>query len=679
MRPYHLAALALVVGLGAPARGDGPADNRPDAVRRIPKLGIEVAPADRAALEAGLAALANAITQVEARKDARLTALLPDVRIYHKAVRDALAHQEFFDAKEINKARALLANGQARADQLLAGQSPWTRQTGLVVRGYVSRIDGSVQPYGLVVPESYTTPGAYRHRLDLWFHGRGETLSEVNFLDEREHRVGEFAPPDTIVLHPYGRFCNANRFAGEVDVLEALEDVRARYRVDPDRIAVRGFSMGGASCWQFATHLSDRWFAANPGAGFSETAKFLRVFQNEAITPTWYQQKLWHWYDSTDYAVNLLQCPTVAYSGELDGQKQAADLMDEALRAEDIRLVHVIGPQTKHAYHPDSRREVDRRLASIAEAGRKHIHRSVDFVTYTLKYNRMGWVTVDAMEEHWAKATVRTRITGDSTVEIGTRNVSALTLDMAPGWCPLEPTASPVVRIDDTEVAVPRARSDRSWHVGLVKDGGNWRALRSDAPPPGDLPLRKRHNLQGPIDDAFMDSFLIVRPTGTPRSAQVGAWAKAEADHAVEHWRRQFRGDARVKNDTEVTDADIASSHLILFGDPQSNAVMAKLAGKLPIRWDADRIHVGDRSFPAEDHAPALIYPNPLNPGRYVVLNSGFTYREYDYLNNARQTPKLPDWAIIDTKTPPDSRGPGKVVDADFFGEAWELRPPHAE
>jgi len=59
------------------------------------------------------------------------------------------------------------------------------------------------------------------------------------------------------------------------------------------------------------------------------------------------------------------------------------------------------------------------------------------------------------------------------------------------------------------------------------------------------------------------------------------------------------------------------------------------------------------------------------------VLNSEFTFREYDYLNNARQVPKLPDWAIIDLKTPPDSRYPGKVVDADFFGERWEVRPAH--
>ncbi len=75
-----------------------------------------------------------------------------------------------------------------------------------------------------------------------------------------------------------------------------------------------------------------------------------------------------------------------------------------------------------------------------------------------------------------------------------------------------------------------------------------------------------------------------------------------------------------------------------------------------------------------EDHALIAIYPNPLNPDRYVVLNSGFTYREYDDLNNARQVPRLPDWAVVDVKTPPDARFPGKVVAADFFGEDWRVR-----
>ncbi len=68
-----------------------------------------------------------------------------------------------------------------------------------------------------------------------------------------------------------------------------------------------------------------------------------------------------------------------------------------------------------------------------------------------------------------------------------------------------------------------------------------------------------------------------------------------------------------------------------------------------------------------------LVYPNPLNPKRYVVLNSGFTFREYDYLNNARQIPRLPDYAVIDLSTPPNARTPGGIAVAGFFDDDWKL------
>jgi len=129
-----------------------------------------------------------------------------------------------------------------------------------------------------------------------------------------------------------------------------------------------------------------------------------------------------------------------------------------------------------------------------------------------------------------------------------------------------------------------------------------------------------------------------------------------------------------VKDDFAISEKDIASSNLILFGDPTSNSILAKIIGKLPIGWTDDTVRVGKRTFDAAHHAPVMIFPNPLNPERYVVLNSGFTYREFAYLNNARQVPKLPDWAVVDLRTPPDSLWPGKIVAADFFDESWNLK-----
>ena len=83
---------------------------------------------------------------------------------------------------------------------------------------------------------------------------------------------------------------------------------------------------------------------------------------------------------------------------------------------------------------------------------------------------------------------------------------------------------------------------------------------------------------------------------------------------------------------------------------------------------------MGEQSFATDTHVPILVFPNPWNPTRYVVLNSGFTFRDYDYLNNARQTPKLPDWAIIDLRQAPNASTPGGISAAGFFSERWELR-----
>jgi Prolyl oligopeptidase family len=667
-----LASLALLLICLAVARSDGPGDNVADKVRRIPPLPKDpLPPAEKEALLHGAEELGRQIEDLRSvlKANPDLLALLPDIQIFHNAVRYAATYDEIFDAKrELPIARKQLRMGVERAQSLRDGKAPWTTQTGLVVRGYVSKIDGSVQPYGLVVPATYQPGTAHRHRLDVWCHGRGETLSELNFLQGRMTSPGEFTPPDAFVLHPYGRYCNANKFAGEIDCFEALDDVKRRYRIDEDRLVMRGFSMGGAACWQFAVHYPDVWCAAAPGAGFSETAEFLNVFQNEKVQPTDYEKQLWHWYDCPDYAVNLFNLPTVAYSGEIDRQKQAADVMARALKGEGIDLVHIIGPKTAHSYHPEAKKEVNRRIDAIAAVGRDPLPPKVKFQTYTLRYNRSFWVTVDALERHWEKARVEAELDGHGGVKVAAVGVTALTLSFPPGHAPFDVTKPVPVEINGGTLHGPKPLSDRSWVVHLAKDAQGWKLADGDG-----TELRKRHGLSGPIDDAFLDRFLMVRPTGTPLNEQVGKWAERGMKHAIAHWRQQFRGEAPVKDDREVTDADIADSNVVLWGDPSSNAILAKIADQLPIRWTKDGVTVLDRVLPADTSVPVLIYPNPLNARKYVVLNSGFTFREYDYLNNARQVPKLPDWAVIDATTPMTSRAPGKVVAAGFFDEQWQL------
>ncbi len=667
-------SFALVIPL---ILADGPKDNIPDNVRPVPPVGNTIPDATKLELQSGLNELQKLISEIGSHD------LLPDVQVYEKAVRWALQYDEIYDPKNAKNpaanVKAVLKNGLERAKALKDGKAPWATATGLVVRGYKSKIDGSVQPYGLVIPPNYDFKSSTKHRLDFWWHGRGETLSEANFIADRERNPGQFTPDGAIVVHPYGRYCNANKFAGEIDSLEILDHLKKHYRIDESRIVARGFSMGGAACWQYAVHYPTLFCAAAPGAGFAETREFLNDFQNEVVKPTWYEKKLWRMYDATEYAQNIFNIPTVAYSGEIDKQKQAADVMAREMKKVGLELTHIIGPKTGHSYEKNAKQEVIKQVDAIVAKGKVEFPKEINFTTYTLRYNECAWLRIDGLEKHWEPATVVGKYQ-DGKFILTTRNVSELRIR--------SPFNKASLYVDGTYVCAYMSPSSeetsRKFPTSLhaVKNKKGWETETEF----GDGP-RKIPGLQGPIDDAFMDSFLMVKPTGTPFNPTLGEWTKKEMKHAVDHWRKQFRGDARIKNDKEINDDDIKNHNLILWGDPQSNAILAKIAGKLPVSWEskmviegdkkwtAVRMQLGDKNYDGNSHVPVMIFPNPLNPKKYVVLNSGFTFREYAYLNNARQVPMLPDYAIVDTTTPPNSRWPGKVVRAGFFGERWELLP----
>ncbi len=741
MTPFRFVLLAFCMAYGSTLWADGPVDNQWATVRQVPPPGVMIDPADREALEGTLKTLSEKIDELRASKSPVVQKYLPDVEIFARAVKLALEEDGFFDPSDAKRAKDVLAEGLTRAEALANNQTPWTNAMGTVVRGFRSKLDGSVQPYGVVYPITLDPPPYPSMRADIWCRGRSEKGLELQFIAQRMTSASPEPAPGVLMIHPFGRYCNANKLAGEVDTLEALDHALSEYPIDPQRVAIRGFSMGGAAAWHLAVHYPDKWFAANPGAGFSETPDFLKVFQKEELKPYPFEQTLWQMYDCPVWARNLRMLPTIAYSGEVDSQKQAADIMAAACwglpEGERFELTHIIAPKTAHSITPAARAEIEKRLAMLDSIRSTSVPKSVAFTTTTLKYNSAHWVTIHQLQEHWKPAHIRASWNQNSTgyggaeFTVRAENIAEFSLDFDAHECPFDSLtvrvriANPVAeakaaveqeefrklveqarnneeararlqeamktrqqagsgllgagsagglapRNTDNGISVPR-RSDRSWSARFRVNGdGIWELVSPIEPPSKDLV--KKHNLQGPIDDALMSPFLFVKPTAAGRHPEVDKWVDAEFNRAVREWHRQMRGDARVKTSEELTRQDIENYHLILWGDPQSNPILGMVEGHLPIDWGAEQITVGEQKFDAQSHAPVLIYPNPLNPEKYVVLNSSFTYREYDYLNNARQVPKLPDWAIIDLSTPPDARWPGKIAAADFFDEKWELK-----
>jgi hypothetical protein len=307
----------------------------------------------------------------------------------------------------------------------------------------------------------------------------------------------------------------------------------------------------------------------------------------------------------------------------------------------------------------------------------------------------MHWLTVDGLAEHWKPAQVDVQLDpkriqelprpGSSTptvepvVWISCENVTGLTINPPLDEFGTLATASVEILISSNGkeqlVRADGPMSDGTCRIHLEQNGNErWGIVASRG-----SGLFKRHDLQGPINDAFMDSFVFVRPGGTSQHPMVAKWVNSELERAIEHWRRHFRGDVRVVDDTAVTEEMMATAHLVLWGDPDSNKVLRCIRIDLPIGWDADSIAVGKKTFAADRYSLIAIYPNPLNPNRYVVLNSSFTFRDYAYLNNARQVPMLPDWAVVDLTEAPGNVWPGRIAAADFFDEKWQLKASAGE
>ncbi len=82
------------------------------------------------------------------------------------------------------------------------------------------------------------------------------------------------------------------------------------------------------------------------------------------------------------------------------------------------------------------------------------------------------------------------------------------------------------------------------------------------------------------------------------------------------------------------------------------------------------------KEYPASDHVPALIAPNPLPGGEthYLVLNSGHTFREAELAKlNYLLFPRWGDWAVvqIDPKQDHSTSLKEEIVDAGYFDEQW--------
>ncbi len=620
-----------------------------------------------------LAEAAGALRRGGAIRDPQMA----DVEVYGKAAQWIMQHNEWYRKEYPDWTLAVLDRGLLRATMLSRGEDRWLSEpSGTVARGYRSRIDGSVQPFAVTYPADYGQAANKRYRVDVVLHGRDTSLTEVAFLYRHNGDKPTPKDQDYIRIDIYGRGNNAYRWAGESDVFEAIEMFLATERVygreplvDLSRMVLRGFSMGGAGTWHLGLHRPDKWCVLGPGAGFTTTHGYVPNLPKQLPD---YVEACLRIYDAVDYAENVFSVPVVAYSGEKDDQRDAARNIEDRLKGTKLSITHLIGKGLKHQFPPEEQAKAEVEYARYAKQGRPEEIDHVRFVTCTLRYHRCNWVEILGLEKHYEKAVIDAERT-EAGYKVSTANIRAFHLQLPPK----DQRERLTLDVDGQSFETLPYKTPRGGehHVYLQKQEGKWQSVRPQKIIVDQMRRpQKAPGLQGPIDDAFMTGFLCVRGTGKPWNPAVYEHSEASLKRFAQEWDKFMRSPLPIKDDVEVNDEDIAGRNLILFGDPGSNRLIAQLLDSLPLKWTPKEVTLGPLSGDAAKHVPVLIHPSPLNVERYVVLNSGHTFRAADFLGtNALLYPRLGDYALLKLA---DEKEPLKteVVGAGLFDEFWHFR-----
>ncbi|NQT88642.1 NPCBM/NEW2 domain-containing protein, partial [bacterium] len=543
--------------------------------------------------------------------------------------------------------RALQRIGRDRL-ALEAGNDPFPARRGNFLRSYRSALDGSLQSYSLAVPRDYD--GSKPTPLIVTLHGHGWYAAYQGHPQR--------AVDGVITVAPHGRGSIDYMLAAEGDVLAVVDDVLRDYRIDRSRIYLEGHSMGGTGSWHLGVHYPDRFAAIAPVCGNCDRTAW-DAWKPERRPPAHpipprFQALRTYLLDAVDpitYAGNLLHVPAFVIHGSSD------DVVPVGHSQNMSAAIKALGGAVKYIEIPFGRHWgfgqvfYQQRWEWMMSHRRPEQPDRVRLKAAHLSQARAYWVRVDRMKAPLAFAEIDAR-RSEGAVTVTTSNVAAFTLEG-----------------DVAAVTVDGQRIEGAGPT-FVYDG-QWRSAPLPKGP------AKRAGLEGPIGEVFLGSFLLVRGT-----ASEDAWERTviarEVEARARDWERLYNCRPRVKDDTGVTDDDIARHHLVLYGGPRANTVTARIADRLPIRIGTDRVTIGDRVWQGPDVGVKVCYPNPLNPERMVAVFAGLSPAALDQVNNRfgnwfgwgpYDNYEWFDYGVFDSRT----LSPETFLCVGFFDGAWRV------
>ncbi|MHA2610597.1 MAG: carboxylesterase family protein [bacterium JZ-2024 1] len=533
---------------------------------------------------------------------------------------------------------------------------------------FVSRIDGAVGKYGIRFPQPYDPKKKYA--LIFALHGAG--------VDES--LAGSYTPKDwAFVVSPLNRrpFGFDWQDWGRLDALEVLDLILKTYPIDEDRVYLTGHSMGGQGTWHIGIHHADRFAAIAPSAGWMSfhfyVPFFLRkshLFSPPSLLHIW--DKAMREIQTPAFLFNLSNIPVYIVQGEKDESVPPVHprMMLSFLRSFGIESYYKEYPGQTHWFDIPETPYVDcvdfpELMKFFQMKKRIRYPRKVTFITPNPSINpRLYWVEISELRELYEDGEIQAEVVSPSLVRVQTRNIAEFSLFLSD----FLPEGKVTILVDGKEFSTSLTLgTPASFHL----ENGDWRAGKKIT-----TGLRKTPQFYGPIKQAFFQPFLLVY--GTKGSKEHTQNLLRRAVHFANLWWWRASGFTRIVADTEVNEEMIRNYHLILFGGPEFNYLTARWMPSLPVQLGENFVKIGDKTYPGSDFSLQMIYPNPQNPAKFIVIFGGQSNPLSDLSSISFGVlfsgAGLPDFLLYRAEEVKKSGWAG-ITSAGFFDSSWSVSP----
>jgi hypothetical protein len=522
------------------------------------------------------------------------------------------------------------------------------QQPGMHIGGYYTDIDDGVQYYLVFIPQAIKegkslplviAPPPFTYNILPFL--KGFVIADQLFNDRLSYYANKYG---YIILRmgarTHGR-CNMGPIAFN-DILQSIEMVKKNYLIDRDRIYLTGGCHDGRLSLSLATKYPSMFAAI--GLYFPATDSGIR--RESKLMEDWVFAN-----DPINFIENCYHIPFYLMHSIDDRHTPVENSYRLIKQAEKFGIyIHFeqLAQITSYFLYP--RDYFVPALEYFKDKTRVISPQKVLFSTAQLKYNKAYWVQLNKIVP-MKKASIKATIDSKNNVDVVTHNVYQYQLQLDRLQYNKKKPLKVITNGNISYCGLPN--NDIVINVG---------AEQSECQPGWE----KNSAIEGPVAHAFSERFILVSGSGG-----TAAEKKMQADQIIKFknlWRSNYFGDLKCKKDADITASDIKYSHLILVGNQQNNLMIRRIIEKIPLEIFADRIIIGNKVYTGEGLNLHMVYPNPLNKHKYLVLVCSNNLQYLSYGDFDLSTSGWYDYGIWNIR---DNRF--ILQDAGFFNNCWQV------